>query len=378
MAKRQRGSPGTVLQDPYLSIVLDLLGPAAGVQLRLASRGVLRAWDEALRRWMRHQLGPQGWLATELDRWWQHAPAGSRQPPPQPPQPPQRRSADLRRILGEVLEDRVIRPLQHTPRLQLRLADGPGEGTGSLLKESGVALADQYRRLLQTVAWPQLWRKAWQVLCWMPAMWSKISYSDGERTLVDERIYVLKSERRVYSYTSETAWDELCRDVLPMEAEFPESYVRIIPCQPHLPTKGRKTRKFQEGVGAFIQSYSTTPSTRLLRLYGQIAQGLPPSRTNLRIGQQYRFHLERTQEVDVLQLFVGEKKPVATLAVRHLPYLRKAPVVRQARLLLVRPKLMREMELLDLCGRTDSCIWCQRPSPCRSREQCHRLYMMEG
>ena len=130
-----------------------------------------------------------------------------------------------------------------------------------------VPLVEQYRSLLRGLEWPQLWRKLWQVLCWMPAMWVNISYTDSSgQTLLDERIYALKTERKVYSYASDTAWDDMCRNVLPMEDSFPDScYMRIVPQHPHLPERPAKMRKFREGAFSFIHGgYTARPSDWML------------------------------------------------------------------------------------------------------------------
>ena len=365
--------PPPLLEDPCLSLVLDFLGPASSLSLRLSCAAGLLSWDRALVRWMRFQLGPSGWLATELDRWWREAPSAKCPKD-------QRQSAELRRILAEAIESRIIASMEKDPRLlgRQRPPVSPTFST-ELVSSNSSSLACQYRSLLGGMDWLSLWRKAWQVLCWMPAMWSHISYtSDGKATL-DERIYILKHEKKVYSYVSSNKWDDLCRDVLPMEPDFPHStYMRLIPRQPHMPIRSHKLRKFRAGAHAFTNMYSVEPSKCLLAIYRKIAMHLPPFRRNFR-SASYRFHLERGSEVDVLQIHAGCREvAVATLAVRHLPYLKKPPVVRMARLLLVQPKKLSQIEQLgDTLWRNHSmsCLWCGRPTPCNDRKLCHQLHM---
>lgn len=372
MAKRPRfgGAPPAVLNEPCLDLVLGLLGPASSVSMRSTCTAALRAWHRALVCWMRCQLGPSGWLATDLDRWWRQAPSTCSSG--------ERQSADLRRILAEVIEARIIAPMEANPRLLRQQRPAAALPMTNFLTPGSSSLACQYRSLLQGMDWLSLWQKAWQVLCWMPAMWSHISYMlEGTRTL-DERIYALKTEKKVYSYTSSNPWDDLCRDVLPMEPDFPRShYMRIIPQQPHMPARSAKLRKFRAGVNAFTSTYSVKPTQRLLSLYRTIALNLAPFRSNIR-SHSCRFHLDRGNKVDVLQIYSGQRETaVATLTVRHRPYLKKPPVVRKARLLLVQPKKLSQIEKLGdaLWSNADECVWCGRSTFCSDRTSCHQLHM---
>ncbi len=164
-------SPMGRLEYPHLDLVLDFLGPASSVQVRLLSTQALTAWSRALVRWMRWQLGPEGWLATDLDQWWKRAPTTKLLRSG-------RQSGELRRLLGEEAERRLLVAVEADPRAALRRLLQPAPAAASvplaapgreeLSLRSAEPLVDQYRSLLRGLEWPQLWRKLWQVLCWMP------------------------------------------------------------------------------------------------------------------------------------------------------------------------------------------------------------------
>ena len=391
---------------PCLDEVVARLGPAAAVPLRAASRDLNRAWWFRVHLHLAHQLGPRGWLATDYYRWWKdasrrrHTATACAFRSPELFEP-------VRRAFAEAAQRALARHLEPhrghaAPLLRGEAAADQGgrpEVHRRLSPRRPDHLVGQYRAALGGMLWRQMWRKIWENLCWMPAVWSSVSYRDdmSETRVLDERVSALRlriSRHIHHDYIVDNPWDDLCLKVLPLEGDFllptmPHA-PPAMPTAPHLPHLHLDKRRFLEGARAFVRhGVDDTPSAGLLRLYRLVAHRLPRYRPGGRIELMHDrvIHLERGERLDCLQLLVRGAEPVATLVARRGRYLRRAPVVRRARLLVAQPRLLPAFERVNLrylrqCGvRRGECVWCGRldtSGMCEDPDECRRLHLPPG
>ena len=377
--------------DPCADEVLCWLTPACSLALRTANSMMNRKWWKHVLKWLEHEMGDTGWLATAYFAWWKQASSSNAFAGPL-------RSRNsfvpLHNTFVEVTRERLTRTLQphltHVAPL-LQAPSGPAIRVGLGAHKKGT-LVQQYRAQLQRLEWRELWEKVWETLCWMPAMWASVSYapcSEEAARVLDERIMALKVPlSRFPGYHLETAWDALCARVLPLEGQF---YARSmprappeLPPAPHCPNLRMDRARFREGSRAFLRDHQLEPSPRLLQLYRLVCTRTPRHRTgSLLLSGDTRLHLERGRALDCLQMFDGGA-PVATLVVRRsLARVGKyGPIVRRARLLCISPRKLEVFERMTptyflLCGKKrEECIWCGRHEPrgaCRDRSMCRNF-----
>ena len=147
----------------------SLLGPAGSVALRTASKRLNRAWWGHLRRWIEHQLGDRGWLATDHWRWWKtaarHGYAAAFQ---------REHFLELHAVFAAAVRNAFA--LHLDPHLAaaapLLAAPGPRGGVDTVERLSprhSAPLLEQYRQRLGRLRWRKLWEKAWGTV-WCPGL----------------------------------------------------------------------------------------------------------------------------------------------------------------------------------------------------------------
>lgn len=368
--------------EPCVDEVLRWLTPACSLALRTTNHRMNRAWWKHVLQWLEHEMGSAGWLATEYFAWWKQASSSNAFSAFAGPLRSRKHFNLLHQAFVEAVRARLAQTLhphlEHVaPLLQAPSVPAIRCGLGAHKKGT---LVQQYRAQLQRLEWRELWEKAWETLCWMPAMWSSVSYApcheDAARVL-DERIMALKvPPSRFPGYFLETAWDALCARVLPLESQFySRSMPRAppeMPSAPHCPNLRMDRVKFRKGAHAFLRDHQLEPSPRLLHMYHFVCTRMPRHRTgSLMLHNDMRLHLERGRALDCLQMFDDNDNPVATLVVRRsqATAAKFGPIVHRARLLCISPRKMSMFEKMtpsyfQLCGKKrKECIWCGRHEP---------------